>query len=576
MIAGETGVLFDELTPASMTRALEQVASMRFDHARLRSHAEQFSRERHAERMQAVIDETLGRAGGSHVVRRYNRLLVAFYVVSDALLAMWAFILAYGIRFESGLIPVDARLSADRAVPATSCRSSALLTPLAFQLQGIYRLRRGRSRVDDFFAVLIGSILAVVFGVVCDAVLPGLLRLGRGQGARRVRGLAGRLGPVPRPERRCSPTCHARPCASCSSAGGAPVSASSEFSSPARAISDAWLPTVSCSIASSAIRSSASLTIGPAAITSATAGCRCSARWPRSADIAQRERIDHLYVALPLEEHTKLLDLVELTSRECIDVKVVPDLLQFIALRARLEDLDGLPIININDVPLQGFNAWMKRVIDIGLSAAALIVLAIPVAIIAAHREAARRAGRCSTRRSGWDSTARRSPSTSFDRCTRTPSRTAGPVWARRERPARDADRPLAAQIRPRRAAAVLERACAATCRSSARGPNGRSSSSSSSTASRSMLRHKVKAGITGWAQVNGWRGNTSLEKRIEYDLYYIENWSVTLDIKIMWLTVFRGLFQRVTENRASASSPAPRDSSDPISAKRCSIAATR
>jgi putative colanic acid biosysnthesis UDP-glucose lipid carrier transferase len=57
------------------------------------------------------------------------------------------------------------------------------------------------------------------------------------------------------------------------------------------------------------------------------------------------------------------------------------------------------------------------------------------------------------------------------------------------------------------------------------------------------MLRHKVKAGITGWAQVNGWRGNTSLEKRIEYDLYYIENWSVSLDLKIMWLTVVRGVF---------------------------------
>jgi lipopolysaccharide/colanic/teichoic acid biosynthesis glycosyltransferase len=56
------------------------------------------------------------------------------------------------------------------------------------------------------------------------------------------------------------------------------------------------------------------------------------------------------------------------------------------------------------------------------------------------------------------------------------------------------------------------------------------------------MLRHKVKAGITGWAQVNGWRGNTSLEKRIEYDLYYIENWSVALDLKIMWLTLVRGL----------------------------------
>jgi lipopolysaccharide/colanic/teichoic acid biosynthesis glycosyltransferase len=56
------------------------------------------------------------------------------------------------------------------------------------------------------------------------------------------------------------------------------------------------------------------------------------------------------------------------------------------------------------------------------------------------------------------------------------------------------------------------------------------------------MLRHKVKAGITGWAQVNGWRGNTSLEKRIEYDLYYIENWSVGLDLKIMWLTVLKGI----------------------------------
>src|SRR4029078_1202533 len=97
-----------------------------------------------------------------------------------------------------------------------------------------------------------------------------------------------------------------------------------------------------------------------------------------------RERIDHLYVALPLEEHAKLLDLVEITSRECIDVKIVPDLLQFITLRARLEDLDGPPIININDVPLQGFNAWLKRVIDIGLSTAALLVLAIPLAIIAA------------------------------------------------------------------------------------------------------------------------------------------------------------------------------------------------
>jgi len=98
------------------------------------------------------------------MVRRYNRLLVAFYVITDALLAMWAFLLAYAIRFESGLIPVT------RGYPPIENYLNilpfvAVLTPLAFQLQGVYRLRRGRSRVDDFFAVLIGSILAVMFGL---------------------------------------------------------------------------------------------------------------------------------------------------------------------------------------------------------------------------------------------------------------------------------------------------------------------------------------------------------------------------------------------------------------------------
>ena len=57
--------------------------------------------------------------------------------------------------------------------------------------------------------------------------------------------------------------------------------------------------------------------------------------------------------------------------------------------------------------------------------------------------------------------------------------------------------------------------------------------------------RHFVKPGLTGWAQVHGWRGDTSIDKRIEYDLYYIENWSVRLDLKIMWLTLLKGFFHK-------------------------------
>ena len=57
------------------------------------------------------------------------------------------------------------------------------------------------------------------------------------------------------------------------------------------------------------------------------------------------------------------------------------------------------------------------------------------------------------------------------------------------------------------------------------------------------MLRHRVKAGITGWAQVHGWRGNTSIRKRLQYDLYYIQNWSLSLDLKILWMTIRSGIW---------------------------------
>ena len=94
-------------------------------------------------------------------------------------------------------------------------------------------------------------------------------------------------------------------------------------------------------------------------------------------EIMKRERIDHLYVALPLEEHVKMLSLVEVTNREGIDLHVVPDLLQFIALRARLENLDGVPIISLNDVPLRGFNSILKRAIDIAISATVLLCTSV-------------------------------------------------------------------------------------------------------------------------------------------------------------------------------------------------------
>src|SRR5712675_3004590 len=99
------------------------------------------------------------------MLKRYNRLLIAFYVASDALLGLSAFIIAYALRFHTGLIPITKGIPPLRQY-VNVLPFIALLVPLGFQLQGLYRLRRGRSRVDDFFAVFVGSILAVVFGIV--------------------------------------------------------------------------------------------------------------------------------------------------------------------------------------------------------------------------------------------------------------------------------------------------------------------------------------------------------------------------------------------------------------------------
>jgi len=90
------------------------------------------------------------------MVKRHNRLLVTFYVVSDALLGLSAFVLAYTIRFHTNLIPIT------KGVPPLRQYINllpfiAVLVPLGFHLQSLYRLRRGRSRVDDFFAVFVGE-----------------------------------------------------------------------------------------------------------------------------------------------------------------------------------------------------------------------------------------------------------------------------------------------------------------------------------------------------------------------------------------------------------------------------------
>jgi len=475
------------------------------------------------------------------MLRRYNRALAAIHVVTDAGIAAVAFVLAYLIRFETGLVPIiKGQPPLEQYLILLPLVAS--LVPVAFSTQGLYRLRRGRSRVDDFFSVLVGTIVAVVLGVFSTTYIQTYLATGeaKARGAFEVSqavwaiflALTVVLTYASREtvrkvlERRWRAGIGLRRVL---------IVGAGELG---RLLADKVIEhrELGYVIAGFLDDRAADQPHGHR-------GLSMLGTLDEVAEVIRRERVDQVYVALPLEDHAKMLRVLDGASRECLDVKIVPDLLQFIALRASLEELDGVPVININDVPLQGVNRLLKRAVDVALSALALLVLLLPAALIAiAIKLSSPGPVFYRQERMGLDGKA--FTVFKFRSMVAGAEEETGPIFAEENDPrcttigrmlrAFDMDElPQLWNIfrgdmslvgpRPERPYFVEQ--------FKHRFPQY-------------MLRHKVRAGLTGWAQVNGWRGNTSIEKRIEYDLYYIENWSLRLDLKILWLTLFRGFLK--------------------------------
>jgi Undecaprenyl-phosphate glucose phosphotransferase len=476
------------------------------------------------------------------MMRRYNRLLVAFYVISDALLAMAAFVVAYLLRFETGIANV---------IPVTKGQPPfeqyvnvlpfvGLLVPLAFHVQGLYRLRRGRTRVDDFFAVFVGSILAVVLGLIGTLYYQvyHVPANQQGQGVYEISRPVWLLFLtvnviVTYTSRELVREALERRWRAGIGLKRVLIAGAGDLG---RLVADKLLEhrELGFKLVGFLDDRAAGDHIG-------YRGLPLLGMLADGGEIIRQERIDHLYVALPLDEHVKMLGLVEATSREGVDVHVVPDLLQFIALRARLENLDGVPIISLNDVPLRGFNSLLKRMLDMVISGSALTILGMPFLIIAGLiRRTSPGPVFYKQERMGLDG--RAFQVYKFRSMFEGAEDETGPVWARENDPRCT---PLGRWLRRFDIDELPQLWNVLRGDMSIVGPRPERPYFVEQFKHRIpqyMLRHKVKAGITGWAQVNGWRGNTSLEKRIEYDLYYIENWSVGLDLKIMWLTVLKGI----------------------------------
>ena len=480
------------------------------------------------------------------MVNRHNRLLVTFHILSDALLAVSAFIIAYALRFHTDLVP--ALIPITRGIPPLrqyiqDLPFIATLVPLGFQLQGLYRLRRGRSRVDDFFAVFVGSILAVVFGIVATLYVQTYFATSaaKARGEFEVSQAVWALFLVINVALTYASRELVREVLERRWRAGIGlkrilIAGSGELG---RLIADKIIEhrELGYQIVGFVDDKAAGDHLG-------YRGLPLLGTIEEAADIAQRESVDHLYVALPPEQHVQMLALIEATSRECVDVKVVPDLLQVIALRARLEDLDGVPVININDVPLQGLNSLVKRGFDVAISGSALFVLSIPLAIVSGLVKLTSRGPVFyQQERMGLDG----KPFTivKFRSMEDDAERETGPVWAIKGDPRVTA---FGKFLRKSNLDELPQLWNVLRGDMSIVGPRPERPhfvAQFKHKIPQYMLRHKVKAGLTGWAQVNGWRGNTPLEKRIEYDLYYIENWSVRLDLKIMWLTLLKGFFHK-------------------------------
>jgi Undecaprenyl-phosphate glucose phosphotransferase len=254
--------------------------------------------------------------------------------------------------------------------------------------------------------------------------------------------------------------------------------------------------------------------------------------------------VDMVFLCLPPEVESEAERLMNILSATTAEVKIIPSIYEFVTLRAEAEMFEGLPIITLQGSPLYGWNLLLKRMVDVCGATVALVV-ASPIALVIAVLIKLTSPGPVFYRqtRVGLDGKA-------FDivkiRTMRVDAEEkTGPIWAQAHDPRRTA---IGTFLRRTSLDEVPQFWNVLKGEMSIVGPRPERPElieKFRAQIPQYNLRHKMKAGITGWAQINGLRGNTCWEKRLAYDMYYIEHWSLWLDVKIMIMTLWKGLIHR-------------------------------
>jgi exopolysaccharide biosynthesis polyprenyl glycosylphosphotransferase len=266
-------------------------------------------------------------------------------------------------------------------------------------------------------------------------------------------------------------------------------------------------------------------------------------RTTRVCAFAAEHRIERILVTDPELTHDERLDLVEACHDAGIRCEFVPDLFEVMLGRVRVEELDGIPLVGSRLHPLDRVDRVKKRTLDLLVSGLGLTVfLPLFAAITLLVKLDSRGPVFFAQRRIGRDG--REFRILKFRSMPPDAERSTGPVRAQRD------------DARPTRVGRWLRRSSLDELpqlwnvlkgEMSLVGPRperGHFVEEFRHSIPRYLERHGVKSGLTGWAQVNGLRGDTSIEERTRYDIWYVENWSLALDVKILVLTLFRFLFQ--------------------------------
>jgi Undecaprenyl-phosphate glucose phosphotransferase len=260
--------------------------------------------------------------------------------------------------------------------------------------------------------------------------------------------------------------------------------------------------------------------------------------------VLDRQQVDVVFIALPHSDYSRLTAVLNDIGDDPVAIHFVPDVFHLASLRGGVEEFETVPFIHLRESPLYGWNLVLKRGFDLAFGALALLVAAPAMLAIAAALKVTS-PGPVLYRQERMGVDGRRFQMLKFRTMRVDAEKETGPVWARPDDPRRTR---LGAFLRRWSLDELPQLWNVLRGEMSLVGPRPERPSFVEEFRRRVpgyMLRHKVKAGITGWAQVHGWRGNTSIEKRIEYDLYYIERWSLGFDVRILLQTFWHGFRNR-------------------------------